>query len=223
MAKIGHGLLFTSRWLGKTFRFNRRSKLQDGTRAMKDMRAITELLVRWRTGDGGALNDLTPLIYDDLMAVAKSRLHREEFAQTLEPSALVHEIFLQLSRQTVLVAKDRAHFYAIAAIAMKRVLMDHARKRSAQKRGSGNKVTLHPGLLARDEPALDLLALNAALEKLAQFDPRKARVIEQKYFGGLANEEIGMVEDISLATVGRELRFAQAWLRRELCGTGREE
>lgn len=184
--------------------------------------SVTDLISRWKGGDSAALHELTPLIYDDLVRAAKARLDRESYARTLEPSALVHEAFFRLSKRTTLVAQNRAHFYAIAAITMKRVLIEHARKRMAQKREAGERVTLHPEIVAQEGPRLDLLDLHEALERFSMLDPRKARIIEQKYFGGMTNEELALVEGISVATVGRELRLGQAWLRLELGGKNAE-
>jgi RNA polymerase sigma factor (TIGR02999 family) len=178
---------------------------------------VTKLLIEWRNGDPAALQRLTPIIYDDLMRLARSRLKAESRNCTLQPTALVHESYLRLANETRLPVENRAHFYAVAANVMRRVLIDYARKRKAQKRGPGLRVTLQTGMEPPDEHAdADSLVLDDALKKLAQFDERKAHAIELKYFGGLTTEEIAAVLGISVATVGRELRVGQAWLRREL-------
>ncbi len=177
---------------------------------------VTKLLRLWKSGDGAALDQLTPLIYNDLIRLAKARLRRESQACTIEPTALVHEAYLRLAGQSELHAENRAHFYAIAANTMRRVLVEHARHRQAQKRDGGIRVTLHPDLHHAGEEALDVFVLDGALQRLSEADPRKGRVIELKYFGGLTTEEIALVEQISVATVGRELRMGQAWLRREM-------
>jgi len=177
---------------------------------------ITSLLLNWSQGDRSALNNLTPIIYEDMLKLARARLKREHHEGTLQPTALVHESYLRLADQTKLQCQNRAHFYAIAANIMRRVLVDHARKRKAHKRGEGVKVSLQTGMDVAEGPSMDSLVLDDALHRLAEFDVRKSRIIEMKYFGGMTTEEIGMVVGISVATVGRELRLGQAWLRREL-------
>jgi len=177
---------------------------------------VTSLLVRWSHGDHSALEQLTPIIYDDLLRLARVRLRREYGGHTLEPTALVHEAYLRLADQTKLHAENRAHFYAIAANTMRRVLIEHARKRMAQKRGSGVRVTLQTGMDIAEQPAPDVIVLDDALRRLAEIDERKSRAIELKFFGGMTTEEISLVLGISVATVGRELRLAQAWMRREM-------
>ena len=177
---------------------------------------ITSLLVRWSQGDHSALEQLAPIIYDDLLRLARVRLRREYGEHTLEPTALVHEAYLRLADQTQLHAENRAHFYAIAANTMRRVLIEHARKRMAQKRGGGVRVTLQPGMDIAEQRAPDIVVLDDALRRLAEIDERKSRAIELKFFGGMSAEEIGLVLGISVATVGRELRLGQAWMRREM-------
>ncbi|MBB6144769.1 RNA polymerase sigma factor (TIGR02999 family) [Silvibacterium bohemicum] len=177
---------------------------------------VTGLLVRWSQGDHSALEQLTPIIYDDLLRLARSRLRREYGEHTLEPTGLVHEAYLRLADQTKLHAENRVHFYAIAANTMRRVLIEHARKRLAQKRGGGIKVTLQTGMDIAAQPAPDVIVLDDALRRLEEIDERKSRAIELKFFGGMTTEEIGLVLGISVATVGRELRLGQAWIRREM-------
>ena len=177
---------------------------------------VTSLLHDWRHGDSSALERLTPLIYDDLLRLAKARLNREYGDCTLQPTALVHESYLRLADQSSLDCESRAHFYAIAANVMRRVLVDHAKKRKAQKRGGGVHVTLKTGMDFAKDSAPDSLVLDEALRKLEHIDERKSRAIELKFFGGMTTEEIGSVLGISVATVGREVRVGQAWLRREL-------
>jgi RNA polymerase sigma factor (TIGR02999 family) len=184
----------------------------------KDAGDVTSLLLQWGDGDSSALDRLTPIIYHDLLRLAKARLGRENRECTLQPTALVHESYLRLADQTRLRLQNRAHFYAVAANTMRRVLIDHARKRKAEKRG-GVRVTLQTGMDVVQGRAPDLLMLDNALCRLAEIDERKSRAIELKYFGGMTTEEIGLVLGISVATVGRELRVGQAWLRREMSGT----
>ena len=177
---------------------------------------VTGLLVRWSQGDHSVLEQLTPLIYSDLLRVARARLRREYGECTLEPTALVHEAYLRLADQKNLHAENRVHFYAIAANTMRRVLIEHARKRAAQKRGGGIRITLQTGMGVAEERAPDLVLLDEALSRLSAIDARKSHVIEYKFFGGLSTEEIGQILGISVATVGRELRLGQAWIRREM-------
>jgi RNA polymerase sigma factor (TIGR02999 family) len=182
----------------------------------KDAGNVTNLLSEWKDGNSSALERLTPIIYDDLLRLARVRLSRELGDCTLEPAALVHESYMRLADQTRLECENRAHFYAIAANVMRRVLIDHARKKKADKRGAGMKITLKTGMDFAEAAAPDSLALDTALQKLASLDERKSRAIELKFYGGMTTEEIGLVLGISVATVGRELRLAQAWLRREM-------
>jgi len=175
---------------------------------------VTKLLVDWGNGDRSALERLVPIIYDELLRLARARLSRENRECTLQPTALVHESYLRLADEQKLQWQNRAHFYAIAANTMRRVLIDYARKRKAEKRGGGLRVTLQTGMDFAEERAPDCIALDEALSKLAEVDERKSRAIELKYFGGMTTEEIGSVLGISVATVGRELRLGQAWLRR---------
>ena len=189
--------------------------------APKDPGNVTSLLLHWSQGDPSALERLTPIIYDDLLRLARSRLKREHRECTLQPTALVHESYLRLADQSKLQCENRVHFYAVAANVMRRVLIDHARKRKADKRGGGVKITLKTGMdFAKGRPP-DSLVLDEALRKLAEFDPRKSRVIELKFYGGMTTEEISLVLEISVATVGRELRLGQAWLRREMSGASK--
>jgi len=182
----------------------------------QDLGDVTSLLLDWRNGNSSALERLTPIIYDDLLRLARARLKREYRECTLQPTALVHESYLRLADQTKLQCENRAHFYAVAANVMRRVLIDHARKRKADKRGGGVRITLKTGMDFAEGRTPDSLVLDEALRKLAEFDERKSRAIELKFYGGMTTEEIALVLGISVATVGRELRLGQAWLRREM-------
>jgi len=182
---------------------------------------VTNLLLEWGNGDSSALERLTPIIYHELLRLARARLSRENRDCTLQPTALVHECYLRLADQTRLLWQNRAHFYAVAANTMRRVLIDHARKRKADKRGGGVKITLKTGMDFAKGRTPDSLVLDEALRKLAEFDPRKSRVIELKFYGGMTTEEISLVLEISVGTVGRELRLGQAWLRREMSGASK--
>jgi RNA polymerase sigma factor (TIGR02999 family) len=184
--------------------------------ASKDAGSVTSLLIDWSQGDPSALERLTPIIYEDLVRLARARLKREYRECTLQPTALVHESYLRLADQTKLQCENRAHFYAVAANVMRRVLIDYARKRKADKRGGGVRITLKTGMDFADGRGSDSLVVDEALRKLAEFDERKSRAIEMKFYGGMTTEEIAVVLGISVATVGRELRLGQAWLRREM-------
>ena len=156
------------------------------------------------------------ILHGDLLRIATVRLGREYGNCTLEPTALVHESYLRLADQTRLQCENRAHFFALAANCMRRVLVEHARKRNAHKRGAGIRITLNTGMDVAHERQPDCLLLDEALRKLGDVDQRKSRTIELKYFGGLTTEEIAQALGISVATVGRELRLGNAWLRREM-------
>jgi RNA polymerase sigma factor (TIGR02999 family) len=179
---------------------------------------VTELLVQWSEGDRAALDKLAPIIYDELLRLARLRLSRERSDLTLQPTALVHEVYLKLVNQVRFSWKNRAQFFGIAATIMRRILIDDARRRKADKRGGGIHVTLNEELDVGDAKSPDVLALDLALQSLARIDERKSRVVELKYFGGLTTEEITEVTGLSAATVGRELRLAHAWLHRQISG-----
>jgi RNA polymerase sigma-70 factor (ECF subfamily) len=179
---------------------------------------VTELLVQWSEGDRAALDKLAPIVYDELLRLARLRLSGERSGLTLQPTALVHEAYLKLMNQVRLSWKDRAHFFAIAATVMRRILIDDARRRKADKRGGGIRVSLNEQIDVAEVVQPDVLALDLALQSLAQIDERKSRIIELKYFGGLTTEEISEITGLSLATVGRDLRLAHAWLHRQIGG-----
>ncbi len=174
------------------------------------------LLRAWRGGDAKALDGLLPLVYQELRALAVRYFRGERPGHTLQPTALIHEAFLRLVGSDV-AWNDRAHFFAIAARTMRRVLVDHAREHGAAKRGGGwARTTLDDGLAFDGAPPIEFLDLDRAFGRLAAQDPRAARAAELHYFGGLSHEDAAGVLDVSAATVDRDLRFARAWLRREL-------
>jgi RNA polymerase sigma factor (TIGR02999 family) len=178
---------------------------------------VTQLLVAADSGDPHALDDLFPVVYEDLRRLAQSYLGRERAGHTLQPTALVHEAFVRLVGLEASALQGSRHFFAVAARAMRRILVDHARRRSANKRG-GEHAKLSLDRLPREPEARDacLLELDDALERLTEMDARKARVVELRFFGGLDIEATAAALDISHATVERDWAFARAWLARAL-------
>lgn len=179
---------------------------------------ITQCLTRLRAGDRDALDHLLPLIYDELKIVARAQLTREDIGHTFGPTALVHEAYVRLADRERLTPNDRHHFFAIAAQAMRRVLIDHARSRKRQKRGMGQVALPLDELqsLITDSNADELLALDEGLDRLAEANPRAAQVVERRFFGGLTLEETAASLDVSLKTVQRDWLLARAWLRKEI-------
>jgi RNA polymerase sigma factor (TIGR02999 family) len=179
---------------------------------------VTILLLKWSEGDREALDRLVPFIYDELHRIAESQFRRERPGNTLQPTALVNELYLRLVKQTGVSWQNRSHFFGIAARIMRQILVDRARERNAAKRGSGDyKLDLTE---VSDVPAntqsLDLLALDRALDELSSFDAKQGRIVEMKFFGGLSIEETAETLEVSPATVKREWALAKAWLFREL-------
>lgn len=182
---------------------------------------ITELLGEVRRGDRDALNRLVPLVDAELRRLARSQLRAERAGHTLQPTDLMQEAYIRLLHGAQPEWESRTHFLSIAARVMRRILTDHARARSTQKRDGHAKVSLEQaGDLAPRTPSA-LVALDDALEALAQVDARKSRAVELRYFGGLSIEEIGGVLEVSAATVRRDLRMGEAWLRREIGARGK--
>lgn len=180
---------------------------------------VTELLLAWGRGDNRALDRLTPLIYDELHRLAQRLMGRERPGHTLQTTALVNEAYLKLVDSSRVRWQNRAHFFAVAAQLMRRILVDFARSRQYQKRGGEwQQVALDDGLAISAGREPDLVALDAALQGLAKMDPRKAQVVELRFFGGLSLEETAEVLKVSTNTVGRDWNTAKAWLRRELKG-----
>ena len=178
---------------------------------------ITQLLIEWNNGRNGALQDLLPLVYGELRRLAAQRLRRERPDHTLQPTALVHEAYIRLVDQRRVRWQNRAHFYGVAAHVMRRILVDRARARKADKRGAGwERVTLVSDRTPTASPDVDVLALDDALKRLAALDPQQERIVELRYFGGLTLDETAEVMGISTATVKREWAIARAWLRAEL-------
>jgi RNA polymerase sigma factor (TIGR02999 family) len=185
---------------------------------------VTRLLEEWAHGDPEALAALVPAVYEELHRRAESHLRRERRDHTLQATALIHEAFLRLVDQRQVRWQSRVHFYAIAAELMRRILIDHARARQAAKRGRGlRKVSLDQAAGLPEQTDSDLVALDEALQRLAALDPRAARVVELRFFGGLSVEETAEVLGVSPRTIKREWRTARAWLHRELRGTPQAE
>lgn len=181
---------------------------------------ITSILLSWREGRAGALDDLMPLVYGELRSLARGHVRREGPGHTLGPTAVLHEAYLRLADKKHPQWQGRVHFFAVAAQLMRRILIDHARAKRAAKRGGSavpvplDDVQATPPERAADVP--DVLALDQAIQRLARFDPRKSRVVELHYFGGLTHREAAEVLGVSAATVRLDGRLARAWLAREL-------
>ena len=186
------------------------------TEEMPSPDSFTRLLLDWSDGDEGARNEMLPLVYDELRRLASLYLVRERRDHTLQPTALVHEAYLRLIDQRHVNWKNRAQFVGVAAVMMRRILVNHARGRAAEKRGGEvERVTLSLAHIG-EAPSVDLIALHEALDLLAAIDARKSRIVELKFFGGLTTAEIGEVMELSHATVEREWSFARAWLYRSI-------
>jgi RNA polymerase sigma-70 factor (ECF subfamily) len=180
-------------------------------------REVTVLLLAWSAGDRQALDRLTSIVYSDLHRLAHHYMTREGTGHTLQTTALINELFLRLVDTAGVSCHDRAHFFALCARLMRRVLTDHARARRTLKRGGGVKIlNFDESLTLGARPRPDLVALDDALEELAKFDPRKARVVELRFYGGLSVEDSAEVLKVSPETVMRDWRLAKAWLWREL-------
>ena len=178
---------------------------------------MTRLLVDWKGGSKEALDSLTPIVYNELRRLADHYLRDEHAAATLQPTALVHKAYTRLVAQNLPDWESRSHFFGIAAHLMRQVLVDHARRRISAKRGSGTqKVSIEESVSFAPAPQREIEALDEALSALASVDERKAKVIELRFFGGFSVEETAQALGISVATVGREQRLAEAWLHREM-------
>jgi RNA polymerase sigma factor (TIGR02999 family) len=185
---------------------------------------VTQLLLDWGNGDKAALDKLVPVVYQELRRLAAYYMRRERPGHTLETSALVNEAYMRLVDYSQMRWQSRAHFFAVAAQAMRRILVEHARKRHFAKRGGGAvKVSFDEAAIVSQEQASELVALDDALTSLEAMDQRKARIVELRYIGGLNIEETAEVLAISPATVQREWRAAKAWLYREIKEGARDE
>jgi len=179
--------------------------------------AVSRLLRAWGSGDLQARDDLVPVVYRELQRRAGAYLRRERSDHTLQPTALVHEAFIRLMGQDRVAWQNRAHFFAMAAQMMRRILVDHARGHQAAKRPDGGvKVMLDDRIGAAQPRACECIALDQALVELTRLDPRQGQIVELRYFGGLSEQEVGEVLSISRATVTREWQTARAWLYRRM-------
>jgi RNA polymerase sigma-70 factor, ECF subfamily len=177
---------------------------------------ISELLDKWKAGDREALNALVPLIYNQLHALAHRHLQGERTGHTLQTTDLVHEAYLRLAKQGPFQTQNREHFVAVAARLMRQILVDYARSHRAAKRGADCRVELDEDLEQPQRPGTDVVALDDALNELAQFDPQQSLIVELRFFGGMTVEETAAVLGISVASTKRDWSMAKAWLAREL-------
>jgi RNA polymerase sigma factor (TIGR02999 family) len=173
---------------------------------------VTQLLVDWGKGDQAALDELLPLVYDELRRLAGRYMRRESQDHTLQASALVNEAYLRLVDQKRVRWQNRAHFFGVAAQIMRRILVDHARNRLRAKRGGGARIVSLADHAAVSTEIAEVISLDNALKNLMQNDERKSRIVEMKFFGGLTNEEVAEVLNVTTRTVEREWRKAKAWL-----------
>ncbi len=182
---------------------------------------VTQLLMEWRNGDRQALDALIPIVYDELRAIARRYMNRERSGHTLQTAALINEAYLRLVDKQDIAWQNRTHFFAISARIMRNLLVDHARARQMEKRGGGAvQVSLNEAIAGSEpEMTVDMLSLDEALTRLAEFDERKARIVELRFFGGLSADETAEALDLSEITIKREWLKAKAWLFRELGGT----
>jgi RNA polymerase sigma factor (TIGR02999 family) len=176
---------------------------------------VTDLLARWSGGDAVARDSLVPLVYEELRRIARKSLTGQRSSHTLQPTALVHEAYLRLVSCNVVPWQNRTHFFAVAAQMMRQILVDHARKHAAAKRGGGSiTLVLDEAVASPQKATLDLIALDDAMKQLATLDARQCQIVELRFFGGLSIEETAAVIDISPATTKREWATARVWLHR---------
>jgi RNA polymerase sigma factor (TIGR02999 family) len=177
---------------------------------------VTGLLARWKAGDHEALEELVPLVYKELRDIARRHLQRERPGHTLQSAALVHEAYLRLLDQRPFDTENRAHFLAVASRLMRQILVDHARTYGAAKRGADRRVQLDVSLVVPQIRTTDVVALDDALTGLSKLDEQQGRIVELRFFGGLATEEIAEVLGVSASTIKRDWNVAKAWLTREM-------
>ncbi|HEU4477011.1 MAG TPA: sigma-70 family RNA polymerase sigma factor [Pyrinomonadaceae bacterium] len=175
---------------------------------------VSQLLIAWSEGDEAALEQLTPLVYDELHRLARRYMRRESPGHTLQTSALVNEAYLRLVDQRQVHWQNRSHFFGIAAQLMRRILVDHARShRRAKRGGDAHRLSLDATLIMSKDRFADLLSIDEALSRLSEFDPQKSRIVEMKFFGGLSTDEVADCLHVSSRTIEREWRKAKAWLK----------
>ncbi len=184
---------------------------------------ITRLLRAWAAGDASALDRVFPDVYAELQRIAGNRFRARRLGQTIDPTGLVHEAYLRLSRSQPVEWQNRTHFFAVAATLMRRILVDHARARDAAKRGGGMSVTLSEPTDQSTVLSAELLDIDAAMNELAVLDPQQARIVEMRFFGGLSIEETAATLGISPATVKRDWAVAKTWIRRRLTAKEQDE
>jgi RNA polymerase sigma factor (TIGR02999 family) len=177
---------------------------------------ISELLIRWQSGDREALEALVPLVYKELREIARYHLRRERPGHTLQSAALVNEAYLRLVEQRPFDTSSRDHFLAVASRLMRQILVDYARSHGAAKRGADNRVELDLSLVLANVPSTDLIAVDDALTSLAKLDEQQSRIVELRFFGGLAIEEVAVSLGVSASTVKRDWNVAKAWLTRHI-------
>jgi RNA polymerase sigma-70 factor, ECF subfamily len=184
---------------------------------MKEQAGITQLLMAWNNGEETALEDLIPLVEQELRRLARKYLRGESAYHTLQTTALVNEAYMRLMKQHSVFWENRGHFFALSAQIMRRILINHARNKNCEKRGNGaTHITLSRVSIVSEEKTLELLALNEALEKLAEFDKLKSQIVELRYFGGFTVDEVADILEISSSTVATHWRLAKAWLKSRL-------
>jgi RNA polymerase sigma factor (TIGR02999 family) len=183
---------------------------------------VTAMLVRWRAGDQQALNELVPVLYEELRRVARRHLRRERPDHSLQSAALVSEAYMRLLVQEPFDTENRTHFLMVASRLMRQILVDHARSHGASKRGADRTICLDASLVLPERLDVDVIAVDDALTALAKFDEQQVRIVELRFFGGLGNEEVAAALGISLSTVKRDWTVAKAWLAREL-GRGKHD
>jgi len=188
---------------------------------LSESASVTELLHAWREGDRSALDQLVPLVYANLRSMAAAHLHRESGSQTLDPTALVHEAYLRLVGDADPEFQNRAHFLGVASRVMRQILVDRARARNAHKRQAGARVPFDDEVAFTGERAAMVVSLDDALSDLERQDPEKARLLELRYFGGMTAEDSATLLGVPLNKINRQMKLAQAWLRRELDGKAR--
>jgi RNA polymerase sigma factor (TIGR02999 family) len=193
-------------------------RMEDEEARLENPGQVTQLLERWRQGDARAMDELMPLIYDELKRLAAYHLRQERGPQSLTSTALVHEAYLRMAAGQDRSWKNRVHFFAVASRIIRHILVDHARQQKAAKRDVRQRVSLDEGLTVPVEPDLDLIALDQSMHALDAFDRRKSQVVELRYFGGLSVEETAEALGVSCATVYREWEVAKLWLYRNMSG-----